>query len=111
MDSMDIFVKIGAVLLLLIGALYPMGAIVRLASRLGQKGRPPLTALQLGLHFTLIAVVPLAGILGGFAGLMPSVWASTVLRIVIIGSAGAAAASLAILAWMSWAGRADARGE
>jgi hypothetical protein len=98
---MAVVVKIGALIALLIGAAYPIGAIVQLARRLNRKDRPPLTPTQLGLHFTLIAVVPVAGILGGFAGLLPAVWASDVLRVVILGAASASLVGFLILAWLS----------
>ncbi len=80
---MDILIKIGAGLLLLIGAIYPMLGItemVRWANRQKAPFRNPLPAM---LRLMLIATVPLAGILGGLAVFLPQIWASEVLRIVI----------------------------
>jgi hypothetical protein len=108
---MDVLIKVGAVLVLVVGAVYPMGAIAQLSRRLGQKDRPSLTPAQVGLHLALIAVVPIAGILGGFAGLLPAVWASTVLRVVILGAASASLVGFVVLAWFSWTEGTNGRRE
>lgn len=80
---MELLYTIGAVLLLLIGAVYPLVAIFGLMKRLNRKPGPPPSPAQVMVRMVLIAAVPLAGILGGFAGLVPSVWESAVLRAVI----------------------------
>lgn len=95
---MDITIKIGAVLLLLAGAIYPMFAIVGLMNRLNRKGAPLPAPAQMMARMLLIATVPLAGILGGFAGLSPSVWNSNVLRWVILMAAVASAVGFVALA-------------
>ena len=95
---MDILIKIGAVLLLLAGAIYPMFAIFGLMNRLNRKGGPLPSPAQMMVRMLLIATVPLAGILGGFAGLSPSVWNSNVLRWVILMAAVASAVGFIILA-------------
>lgn len=95
---MDITIKIGAVLLLLAGAIYPMFAILGLMNRLNRKGVPLPSPAQMMVRMLLIAAVPLAGILGGFAGLSPSVWNSNVLRWVILMAAVASAVGFIVLA-------------
>jgi hypothetical protein len=55
------------------------------------------TAIMVRLF--LIATVPLAGILGGFAGLLPAVWESFVLRVLIMVTAVASLAGFIFLAF------------
>ena len=102
---MDILIKIGAVLLLLVGAVYPMAAIVGLMQRMNRKPGPLPAPAQVvdqhghgGRRMLLIATVPLAGILGGFAGLNASVWESNVLRGVILVAAGVSVVGFVVLA-------------
>ena len=95
---MDVLVKIGAVLLLIGGAVYPLAAIYRLMARMNQKERGFPSPAQVMVRLFLIATVPLAGILGGFAGLSPAVWQSGVLRAVIIGAAVASLGGFVVLA-------------
>lgn len=95
---MDILIKIGAVLLLLVGAVYPMAAIVGLMQRMNRKPGPLPAPAQVMLRMLLIATVPLAGILGGFAVLNESVWESNVLRGVILVAAGVSAVGFVVLA-------------
>lgn len=95
---MDILIKIGAVLLLLVGAVYPMAAIVGLMQRINRKPGPLPAPAQVMVRMLLIASVPLAGILGGFAGLNASVWESNVLRGVILVAAAASVVGFVVLA-------------
>lgn len=81
---MDILFKTGAVLLLLAGAIYPLAAIFGLMKRLNRKPGPLPSPAQVVVRMVLIAAAPLATILGGFAGLLPSVWESAILRGVIL---------------------------
>ncbi len=108
---MDILIKIGAVLLLLAGAIYPMFAIFGLMNRLNRKGAPLPSPAQMMVRMLLIATVPLAGILGGFAGLSPSVWNSNVLRWVILMAAAASAVGFIVLAVLVRADRAATKQE
>lgn len=94
----DLLITIGAILLLIFGAAYPLIAIYGLVSRMNRKDAPPPAPLSIMLRFFLIATVPIAGILGGFAGLVPAVWASLVLRILILAMAAASLAGFVILA-------------
>lgn len=95
---MDVLIKIGAVLLLLIGAVYPMAAIVGLMQRINRKPGPLPAPAQVMVRMLLIASVPLAGILGGFAGLNASVWESNVLRGVILVAAAVSVVGFVVLA-------------
>ncbi|RLT43535.1 MAG: hypothetical protein DWI57_04240 [Chloroflexi bacterium] len=95
---MDILIKIGAVLLLLVGAIYPMVGIVGLMQRMNRKPGPLPAPAQVMVRMLLIASVPLAGILGGFAGLNGSVWESNVLRGVIVVAAAASLVGFVVLA-------------
>lgn len=97
---MDILIKIGAVLLLLVGAVYPMAAIVGLMQRMNRKPGPLPAPAQVMVRMLLIATVPLAGILGGFAGLNASVWESNVLRGVILVAAGVSVVGFVVLAML-----------
>jgi hypothetical protein len=95
---MDVTIKVGAVLLLLVGAVYPMAAIVGLMQRMNRKPGPLPAPAQVMVRMLLIATVPLASILGGFAGLNESVWASNVLRGVILVAAGTSLVGFVVLA-------------
>ncbi|MEZ4836958.1 MAG: hypothetical protein R2873_34020 [Caldilineaceae bacterium] len=83
----EILIKVGAVLILIVGAVYPLAAMVGMVRRMNQPGMPPMGPMTLMVRLMLIATVPLAGLLGGFAGLLPAVWASFVLRVVILAAA------------------------
>lgn len=95
---MDVLIKIGAVLLLLVGAVYPMAAIVGLMQRMNRKPGPLPAPAQVMVRMLLIATVPLASILGGFAGLNGSVWESNVLRGVILVAAATSVVGFVVLA-------------
>ena len=97
----DILLKIGAVFLLIGGAVYPLVAIYGLVSRLNRPGLPPPLPLDVMLRLFLIATVPIAGILGGFAGLLPAVWESLVLRALILATGAASLAAFLVLAAIS----------
>jgi len=94
----DILIKMGAVLLLLVGAIYPMAGIVGLMQRMNRKPGPLPAPAQVMVRMLLIATVPLAGILGGFAGLNAAVWESNVLRGVILVAAAASLVGFVVLA-------------
>ncbi len=94
---MDIFITIGAILLLLVGAIYPIMAILGLMARLNRKPGPLPAPAQVMVRMLLIATVPLAAILGGFAGLNSAVWGSNVLRLVILIAAAASVIGFAAL--------------
>ncbi|MBX3052736.1 MAG: hypothetical protein KF753_14730 [Caldilineaceae bacterium] len=97
---MDILIKIGAILLLLAGAIYPMAAILGLMQRMNRKPGPLPAPAQVMVRMLLIASVPLAGILGGFAGLNPSVWESGVLRAVIVTGVAVSVIGFVVLAFL-----------
>ncbi len=103
---MDILIKIAAVLLLLAGAVYPLAAILGLMNRLNRKPGPLPAPAQVMVRMLLIATVPMAGILGGFAGLSASVWNSNVLRGVILIAAVASVIGFAVLAVLTRTDRA-----
>lgn len=98
---MDVLIKIGAVVILIAGAVYPLIAIYRLMARMNQKERGLPSPAQVMVRLFLIATVPLAGILGGFAGLSPTVWQSSVLRVIIIAAALASVVGFVILALLT----------
>ena len=97
----EILIKVGAVLLLVVGAIYPLAAMVGMVRRMNQPGLPPMTSTTLMLRLMLIATVPLAGILGGFGGLLPAVWESFVLRVVIMAAAATSVLGFVVLAVIS----------
>lgn len=103
---MDVLIKIGGVLLLLVGAIYPMTAIVGLMQRMNRKPGPPPAPAQVMVRMMLIATVPLSGILGGFAGLNGAVWESVVLRGVILVAAAASLIGFVVLAVLVQADKA-----
>lgn len=92
---------IGSILLLIAGAVYPLAAIYRLAGRLNRMEEEPITPLGTMIRLLLIATVPMAGILGGFAGINPDVWESTVMRVVILSAALVSVAGWLILIFLS----------
>jgi hypothetical protein len=94
----DILLTIGAVLLLIFGAVYPLVAIFALVNRMNRPGLPPPSPINVMLRLFLIATVPIAGILGGFAGLVPAVWESFFLRVLILATGAASLAGFVILA-------------
>jgi len=94
---MDILMTIGAILLLLTGAIYPMAGILGLMQRINRKPGPLPSPAQVMVRMLLIASVPLGGILGGFAGLNPAIWESTVLRGVILVAAVVSVIGFAVL--------------
>lgn len=95
---MQILVKIGAVLLLLAGAIYPLVAILALMQRLNRKPGPLPAPAQVMVRILLIATVPLAALLAGLAGLNQAVWQSNVLRGVIFVAAAASIVGFVALA-------------
>lgn len=97
----EILIKVGAVLILIVGAVYPLVAMVGLVQRMNRPGLPPMGAATMMIRLMLIATVPLAGLLGGFAGLLPAVWESFVLRVVILASAAASVIGFVALALLS----------
>ena len=94
---MEILSKAGSVLLLLVGVVYPLAAIyVMMKFVTRADARRPSPALMI-LHFVLIATVPLAGILGGFAGFAPTLWESQVIRVIVYGAGVLSLAALVTL--------------
>lgn len=85
----EILFTIGAVLLLIVGITYPLIAMVSMVRRMNHPTLPRPGSTAIMVRLALIATVPLAGILGGFAGLLPAVWESFVLRSLILGAAAA----------------------
>lgn len=121
---MDILHKVGSAVLLLVGGLYPLAAIyvmMRFTAPSSSKGalnatrvdgsrpspaffdvrRPQpfgrLRNVEMMLHFVLIATVPLAGILGGFAGFAPTLWESQVIRVIVYGAGVLSLAAFVLL--------------
>ncbi|NJN84029.1 MAG: hypothetical protein HC802_18300 [Caldilineaceae bacterium] len=101
---MDTLRTLLAIFLLILGAGYPMFAIWRLSLRINEKERTQNSA-QMIVQFVLIAAVPLAAMLAGFALLLPSLWESPVIRIIIYGATGLAIGALIAQYWL---GRSDA---
>jgi hypothetical protein len=101
----DILLTIAAVLLLIFGAVYPLVAIFALVNRMNRPGLPPPSPINVMLRLFLIATVPIAGILGGFAGLVPAVWESFFLRVLILATGAASLAGFVILAVVARAER------
>jgi hypothetical protein len=93
----EILLRSGAIALLIIGITYPLIAMVDLVRRMNRPGLPPLSTREIMVRLFLIASVPLAGILGGFAGLLPAVWASFVLRSLIIATAAGSLIGFVVL--------------
>lgn len=94
----ETLIRVGAILLLIFGAVYPLAAMVGMALRMNKPGLPPLGPTTVMVRLMLIATVPLAGILGGFAGLVPTVWESFVLRVLILSAAAASVLGFVALA-------------
>ena len=122
---MDILQKVGSAVLLLVGGLYPLAAIYVMmrftasssskgalnATRVDDGSRPSpaffdvrrpqpfgrLRNVEMMLHFVLIATVPLAGILGGFAGFAPTLWESQVIRVIVYGAGVLSLAAFVLL--------------
>jgi len=94
---MDILYKAGSAALLLVGVLYPLGAIYIMMKFLTREGFPRPSPAYMMLHFVLIATVPLAGILGGFAGFAPTLWESQVIRAIVYGAGVLSVVAFAML--------------
>jgi len=94
----ETLIRVGAILLLIFGAVYPLAAMVGMALRMNKPGTPPMGPTTVMVRLMLIATVPLAGILGGFAGLLPTVWESFVLRVLILAAAAASVIGFVALA-------------
>jgi hypothetical protein len=105
---MNVLILIGSILLLVVGAIYPLLAMVLMVRRMNQPGATPLSATHIGLRLMLIATIPLAGILGGFAGLQPAVWESDFLRYLILVTAALSVAGIGLLAFTPGPGKGDA---
>ena len=85
------------VVLLLVGVLYPLAAIYMMMKFLGREDLPRPSPAYMMLHFVLMATVPLAGILGGFAGFAPTLWQSQVIRMIVYGAGVLSLAAFAML--------------
>ena len=94
---MDILYKVGSAVLLLVGVLYPLGAIYMMMKFLTREDLPRPSPEYMMLHFVLIATVPLAGILGGFAGFAPTLWESQVIRMIVYGASVLSVVAFAML--------------
>ena len=94
---MDILYKVGSAVLLLIGVLYPLAAIYMMMKFLAREDLPRPSPAYIMLHFVLMATVPLAGILGGFAGFAPTLWQSQVVRAIVYGAGVLSLAAFAML--------------
>lgn len=104
---MDILNKAGSAVLLLVGVLYPLGAIYMMMKFLTREGFPRPSPAYMMLHFVLIATVPLAGILGGFAGFAPTLWESQVIRAIVYGAGVLSVVAFAMLLVSSRAQQPD----
>jgi hypothetical protein len=107
----DILLTIGAVLLLIVGITYPLVAMVVMVRRMNHPTLPRMGSTGIMVRLFLIATVPLAGILGGFAGLLPAVWESFVLRGLIVATAAASLVGFIILAFIARQERLAVRSE
>ena len=94
---MEILYKVGSAVLLLVGGLYPLAAIYMMMKFLAREDAPRPSLAFMMLHFVLIATVPLAGILGGFSGFVPTLWESQVIRLIVYGSGVLSLAALGML--------------
>ena len=94
---MDILYKVGSAVLLLVGVLYPLAAIYMMMKFLAREDLPRPSPAYIMLHFVLMATVPLAGILGGFAGFAPTLWQSQVVRAIVYGAGVLSLAAFAML--------------
>ena len=94
---MDILYKVGSIVLLLVGGLYPLAAIYMMMKFLAREDAPRPSPAFMMLHFVLMATVPLAGILGGFAGFAPTLWESQVIRLIVYGAGVLSLAALVML--------------
>ncbi len=104
---MDTLYKAGSAVLLLVGVLYPLGAIYMMMKFLTREGFPRPSPAYMMLHFVLIATVPLAGILGGFAGFAPPLWESQVIRMIVYGAGVLSVVAFAMLLFSSRARQPD----
>jgi hypothetical protein len=104
---MDILYKVGSGVLLLVGVIYPLAAIYMMMKFLGREDLPRPSPAYIMLHFVLMATVPLAGILGGFAGFAPTLWQSQVIRMIVYGAGVLSLAAFAMLLVNSRAGQPD----
>ena len=104
---MDILYKVGSGVLLLVGVIYPLAAIYMMMKFLGREDLPRPSPAYIMLHFVLMATVPLAGILGGFAGFAPTLWQSQVIRAIVYGAGVLSLAAFAMLLVNSRAGQPD----
>ncbi len=96
--------KLVGVLLLLGGAVYPMWGIVDLVRWTNRQQVPFQNPLPLMVRMVLIATVPLAGILGGLAFFLPAVWASEILRLIILATGSLSVLGLLLLALLGRVG-------
>ena len=94
---MDILYKVGSGILLLVGVIYPLATIYMMMKFLGREDLPRPSPAYIMLHFVLMATVPLAGILGGFAGFAPTLWQSQVIRMIVYGAGVLSLAAFAML--------------
>ena len=94
---MEVMQKAGSAILLLVGALYPLAAIYVMMKFLARADAPRPSLAFFLLNFVLIATVPLAGILGGFAGFAPTLWESQVIRVIVYGAGLLSLVALAAL--------------
>lgn len=94
---MEVLQKAGSAILLLVGGLYPLAAIYVMMKFLARADAPRPSLAFLLLNFVLIATVPLAGILGGFAGFAPALWESQVIRVIVYGAGVLSLVALAAL--------------
>ncbi len=94
---MEVLQKAGSAILLLVGALYPLASIYVMMKFLARGDAPRPSPAFLLLNFVLIATVPLAGILGGFAGFAPALWESQVIRVIVYGAGFLSLVALAAL--------------
>ncbi len=101
---MEVLQKAGSAILLLVGALYPLAAIFMMMKFLARADAPRPSFAFLLINFVLIATVPLAGILGGFAGFAPVLWESQVIRVIVYGAGLLSLVALAAL-FISMRGR------
>lgn len=108
---MDILYKVGSVVLLLVGALYPLAAIYVMMKFATRADAPRPAPASMMLQFILIATVPLAGILGGFAGFAPTLWESQAVRVIVYGAGVLSLAAVVMLSTSAIRSRQLPRGK
>jgi len=82
--------------LILLGAAYPLLALVRINRLLNEKAHRP-SSRQLAIHLLLTAALPVSAILGGVGLLTPRLWQNAVFSALVVAMTVIAAGCLVLL--------------